>query len=313
MSSVSAKGQGISTGRAGYVAVVGRPNVGKSTLINRLLGQKVAAVSPRPQTTRRRQLGILTLDAAQVILVDTPGIHQPVHKLGEFMNAVALQGLADADVILWLVDSREPPAAEDREIAGKIASLKKPPPVILVLNKADLLSDLAILEMRLGEYAPLLPSAELMAISSTTGEGITPLLEAVLERLPESPPYFSDEQVTDLYERDIAAELIREAALKHLREEIPHAMAVRIDEFKERNENTAYIAATLLVDKESHKGIVIGRQGSMLKTIGVSARTEIENMSGRRVYLDLRVKVNRNWRNNPDALRWLGYMAEKEA
>ena len=189
----------------------------------------------------------------------------------------------------------------------------KSPPVILALNKTDLLAANPVsLEERRGEYGLLLPSAYSIALSSITGEGIESLMEALLEQLPESPPYFSEDQVTDLYERDIAAELIREAALKHLRDEIPHAMAVQIDKFKERSQGNAYIAATLMVDKESHKGIVIGQQGAMLKAIGSDARAAIENMSGRRIFLELRVKVNQKWRDNPDALRWLGYTVEKD-
>jgi GTP-binding protein Era len=294
---------------AGYVALVGRPNVGKSTLMNSLLGQKVAAVSPRPQTTRQRQLGILTLDNAQVVFMDTPGLHIPEHKLGEYMNMVAEDALKEADVIVWLVEANSLPTAEDRLIAEKLRALKRLPPVLLALNKVDLLPA-GDLPRRLEEYQALLPQAETLAFSATTGQNREELLAAVLGLLPPGPPFFSPDQLTDYYERDIAAELIREAALLHLREEIPHGVAVRIDEYTERGETGAYIAATLFVERESHKAIAIGRGGEMLKQIGTTARQEIEAMSGRKVFLEIRVKVNKNWRNRPDALRWLGYYRE---
>lgn len=297
--------------RAGYVALVGRPNVGKSTLMNSLLGQKIAAVSPLPQTTRQRQLGILTLLNAQAVFMDMPGLHVPVHKLGEYMNQVAEAALREADVIVWLVEANNLPTAEDRLIAEKLRSLKKLPPVLLALNKMDLLPT-EDLPGRMEEYRALLPHAVVLAFSATTGEGRSELLDEVVKRLPPGAPFFSEEQLTDFYERDIAADLIREAALLHLREEIPHGVAVRIDEYTERGESGAYISATMFVERESHKAIAIGRGGDMLKRIGSAARREIEAMSGRKVFLELRVKVNKNWRDKPDALRWLGYTRDKK-
>ncbi|HWR64918.1 MAG TPA: GTPase Era [Bellilinea sp.] len=297
--------------RAGYTALVGRPNVGKSTLMNKLLGQKVAAVSPRPQTTRLRQLGILTDKHAQVVFMDTPGLHLPVHKLGEYMNQVAEDSLRDADVICWLVDASAPPTEEDRQVAERLTNLKHRGPVILVLNKVDVVNA-GVLAERSEAFQSLLPQTKMLPISAITGQNCDILLQEILTHLPEGAPFFSEDQVTDFYERDIAAELIREAALNHLREEIPHGMAVRIDEFTERTTGGAYIHATLLVERESHKGIVIGHNGDMLKRIGSSARGEIESMSGRKVFLELKVKVNANWRNRPDALRWLGYTRDKD-
>jgi GTP-binding protein Era len=297
--------------RAGFVTVVGRPNVGKSTLVNCLLGQKVAAVSPRPQTTRRKQLGILTTEQAQVIFMDTPGLHKPVHRLGEYMNAIAALTLQDADLILWLVAVDETPTEEDRLVAEKLAALQPSPPVFLLLNKADLLKQ-AVVQERRQLYAALLPSAQVYRISATTRIGVDALLAAVIARLPVSEPYYDEEQITDLYEREIAADLIREAALLSLREEIPHAIAVRVDEYKERSEEMVYIAATLFVERESHKGIVIGQGGAMLKQIGMHARQQIEEMAGRKVFLELRVKVNKNWRNEAGALRLLGYSLPEE-
>ena len=292
--------------RVGFVAIIGRPNVGKSTLINTLLGQKIAAVSPRPQTTRRRQLGILTLPDAQVIFVDTPGLHIPQHKLGEYMNEEAVASLEHSDLLVWMVDASEPVTEEDRLIAQRLAKLSHRPAVLLVLNKIDRLKE-DILPARQAEFLGLLPFAEPVSISAYSKEDAQRFLQAVLARLPAGQPFFDEEQVTDLYERDIAMDLIREAALVHLRDEVPHALGVRIDEFRERNPGLNYIAATLLVEKESHKGIVIGQGGEMLKRIGSTARKSIEAMTGIHVFIDLHVKVSKDWRDNPAILKTLGY------
>jgi len=292
--------------RAGFVAVVGRPNVGKSTLINGLLEQKIAAVSPRPQTTRRRQLGILTLESAQIVFVDTPGLHRPVHRLGEFMNETAADTLEDVDVLVWVVDASAPPNAEDRLVAERLAAATQRGPVFLAINKVDLTNS-AVLAERQAAYQELLPDAQLIPLSAATGFNRPSLLDAIIAHLPEGQPFFDAEQVTDLYERDIASDLIREAALLNLREEVPHSIAVRMDEYKERGETGAFIRATIFVEKESQKGIVIGKAGEMLKKIGASARKEIETLTDRKVFLELNVKVNKNWRDSNDALRQFGY------
>jgi len=297
--------------RAGYIAVVGRPNVGKSTLMNALLGQKVAAVSPRPQTTRRRQLGILTLEQAQLVFVDTPGLHTPHHKLGEFMNESAIQALEDADLILWLIDASEPLSEEDFQIAHRLADLNRVSSILIGLNKIDRVS-VEDLETRRSTAADLLPGAEMLKVSAVLRTGLNDLLAVVVQRLPQGALFFTEDQVTDLYEREIAVDLIREAALLHLEEEVPHCIAVRMDEFSERRADLSYIAATLFVERESQKGIVIGKGGEMIKKISSSARQSIETMTGRQVFLELRVKVSSNWRNNPSALRWLGYAKERE-
>ena len=292
--------------RCGYVAVAGCPNVGKSTLINALLRQKIAAVSPKPQTTRTNQLGILTTDKTQIIFIDTPGLHQPHHKLGEGMNAVAVEALGEADVVLWLVDANQPPHDEDQLITAHLAELADLPVVFQVLNKADLVND-EVLAQRKIEFAKLFPNVKQIAISALANEGLQEMLDAVVAELPEGEPFFPPDQVTDQYERDIAADLIREATLEHLHEEVPYALAVRVDDYKERGEDGAYISATLFVERESQKGIVIGKKAEMLKTIGSSARAAIEHMSGRKVYLELRVKVSKNWRSNPAFLKQMGY------
>ncbi|TLN05809.1 GTPase Era [bacterium] len=305
-------GRMMSDFRSGFVTLVGRPNVGKSTLLNGLLGQKIAAVSPRPQTTRRRQLGILSQDDYQIIFMDTPGLHKPVHKLGEYMNDVAAATLEDADLIVWLVDASQPLQEEDQLIAARLEKLgDHHPPVLLALNKIDLLLA-GELAARGAEFQALLPSATLFSLSAASGAGRDALLARIVSALPIGQPYYDPEQITDLYERDIAADLIRESTLRHLRDEIPHGIAVRIDEYKERSEVQVYIGATIFVERESHKGIVIGQGAGMLKQIGTTARQEIEGMSGRHVYLELRVKVNKNWRDDPVALRQFGFVIEKD-
>jgi len=292
--------------RSGYAALAGRPNVGKSTLINTLLGQKIAAVSSKPQTTRQKQLGILSMPDAQIIFIDTPGIHYPRHKLGKGMNALAETSLQEADAVVWLVDASVPPHKEDELITEKLAALDKIPPVVQALNKIDLLSK-AELDEQKRAYAELYPGVEQIAISAKFGAGVLELVDWLKDKLPPGMPYYPPDQVTDYHEREIAADLIREAAMEHLREEVPHAIAVRIDEYIERNNQGVYIAATIFVEKDSQKGIVIGKGGEMLKTIGTEARKAIEAMSGRKVFLDLRVKVNKNWRSNADFLRRMGY------
>lgn len=291
---------------AGFIAVIGRPNAGKSTLINALLGQKIAAVSPRPQTTRRQQLGILTLDNAQLIFIDTPGIHSPQHQLGRQMNAEALQTLEASDALLILVDGSEPPHPEDAIIAENLATAGQRTPRLLALNKIDQLKTTEI-PSRANEIENLFGIAPALLISARTRAGLPELQEALIATLPPHEPFYPEDQVTDLYEREIAADLIREAALNLLHDEIPHSLAIRIDEYTERGDAGAFIAATVFVERESQVAIVVGKGGTMVKKLGMAARQSIETMSGRKVHLELRVKVRKNWRNDAKTLAAFGF------
>ncbi len=294
--------------RSGYVAIVGPPNAGKSTLVNGWLRQALAPVSARPQTTIRSLLGILTLPSAQIIFVDTPGIHQPLHRLGETMVGAARSSLREADVALIVFDASRPPGPEEdlslKPLTGEST------PVLFALNKIDLVPA-AGLPARLMAYQRRIGDHWLFPVSATDGRGMPELLESVLERLPAGPLYFDSDSLTDAYERDIAADLIRAACLELLRDEVPYQVAVRIDAYLEPDPDHARIEATLLTEKESHKAIVIGKGGQMIKRIGTLARQRIEQMSDRQVYLGLRVKSLPGWRSNDHLLRELGYRSER--
>jgi GTP-binding protein Era len=292
--------------RSGFVAVVGRPSVGKSTLINALLGQSIAPTSHRPQTTRRRQLGILTRADAQVIFVDTPGIHQPQDRLGRWMLDDASAALDDADVILVIFDLTRPPNREDEQVAQAIRARSDSPPIVIALNKVDEVPADRLADRR-AAILTLLPDCEAHAVSALRGDGREALLERILALLPVGPRYYPPDQVTDLFERDIAGELVRAAAMRLLRDEVPYGITTRVEEFRERGEEGAYVGVTLYVEREAHKPIVIGKGGVMLRRIGTAARKEIEAMSGRKVYLDLRVKVAAGWRDDEEALQQFGF------
>ena len=297
--------------RSGFIAVIGRPNAGKSTLINALLGQKIAAVSPRPQTTRRRQLGILTREDLQLIFIDTPGIHDPRHKLGEYLNQEAEEALNGVDVILFLVDASDEPAEDDVRIASLLKQVSVRTPLVLAANKIDLIRPEA-LALRLEAYRALVrKEAEMISISASRGDGLDDLIDLLIKHCPVRPPEYEEDQITDLYEREIAADLIREAALLKLRDEVPHGIAIRVDDFKERENGMTYIAATIFVERESQKGIVIGEGGKMLKQIGTAARKQIEEMGGHRIFLELRVKVEKDWSNNENTLKRFGYKLKR--
>ncbi len=291
--------------RSGFVALVGRPNVGKSALLNAFVGQKIAVVSKKPQTTRNRILGILTRPDAQLVFVDTPGIHRPVHRLGEYMVRTAQQAIPDADVVLFIVEAQMTPAEEDR-LVGRSLAENCQCPVILVMNKMDLLPPDKV-EPHFEAYQALGEFDDWMMISATRGDNLDKLLARVVDLLPEGPRYYPEGQVTDLTERFIASELIREQVLSYLHQEVPHAIAVVVEEFKERQPGLLYLSATIYVEKESQKRIVVGAKGSMLKQIGIAARNEIERVFNTKAYLDLWVKVRAKWRRDDVALRHIGY------
>jgi GTP-binding protein Era len=291
------------------VAVVGRPNVGKSTLMNAYLGQKIAIVSEKPQTTRNRLLGILTRADAQIVFVDTPGIHMPLHKLGEVMVETALRAIPDADVVLFVVDASVPPAGEDALVAGAIREQGAELPVVMALNKVDLLSSPE--SPYANDYLALLQPAAWLPVSATRGDNRDELLDLVVAHLPLGPRYYPEDQITDQQIRFMAAELIREAALRRLRQEVPYALAVVVDEFKRRDEDMTYISATIFVERDSQKGIVIGQGGRTLRDIGRTARTEIEKLLDTHVFLELWVKVRPKWRKKEEELRRMGYAVPK--
>ncbi len=295
--------------RSGFVSIIGKPNVGKSTLMNAYLGQKVAIVSPKPQTTRHKIRGILTLPNAQIIFVDTPGIHNPLHKLGEYMVKTAISAILDTDVVVFLVDVSQLPDDEDRLIA-QILKERCKSPVILAMNKMDLLTPDKV-KPHTEAYLALGEFKDWILISATTGDNLDKLRDMIISYLPPGPRYYPEDQIADVDERFIAAELIREKALHFLHQEVPHSIAVVIDEFKDRSEDLSYISATIFVEKESQKAIVIGKDGAMLKKIGQAARRELEIILGRKVYLELWVKVRRRWRKDEEELRRLGYIAPK--
>jgi GTPase len=291
--------------RSGFVVVVGRPNVGKSTLVNACLGQKIAIVSEKPQTTRNRLLGIYTTDEAQIVFIDTPGIHEPLHQLGKVMVKTAVSAIADADVVLFVVDATQAPTVEDRLVAQGIRQCGQSLPVVMAFNKIDCLpsADSPYAQAYLG----LVPVADWLPISATRGDNREQLLRLIIGHLPPGPRYYPSDQVTDQQMRFIAGELIREAAIVCLRQEVPYALAVVVDEFKERDAGMTYIGATLFVERDTQKGIVIGQGGKMLKQIGREARMEIQKMVGTRVFLELWVKVRPKWRRDEEELRQLGY------
>jgi len=292
--------------RSGFVGIIGKPNVGKSTLMNVLLGEKVAIVSRKAQTTRDRILGILTLPGrAQIIFVDTPGMHNPRNQLGEYMVNTASGVISDADVLLWIVDVSRAPSGEDRQIVSLLEN-RNDLPALLVLNKMDLVSKETAGRHRMA-FLDLLSCDQWVMVSAIQGVHLNRLLDMIVETLPQGPLYYPPDQFTDQEERKIAAELVREQILMLTSQEIPHAVAVRVEEFKRRENNVIYIRANIYVERDSQKGILIGWGGSMLKRIGKASRKKLQRFLGQKVYLDLWVKVQKNWRKNRQKMKWLGY------
>lgn len=291
--------------KSGFVALIGRPNVGKSTLMNHLIGRKVAIMSNKPQTTRNRIQTILTKDDKQIIFIDTPGIHKPKHKLGEFMNKAALSTFAEVDAVLWLVEPDKSIGAGDQFIIEQLKAVKTP--VILVINKIDTISKQDIL-LVMDAYSKAYDFDAIIPLSALTGENTQALTESIEKHLVEGPQFFPEDMVTDQPEKQLVAELIREKTLFLLKEEVPHGIAIVIDSFEEREGQPLIdIHATIICERKSHKPIILGKQGSMIKKIGIGARRDIETLLGSRVHLDLWVKIKDNWRDSDFLLRNYGY------
>ncbi|QHE62212.1 GTPase Era [Rossellomorea vietnamensis] len=291
--------------KSGFISIIGRPNVGKSTFLNRVIGQKIAIMSDKPQTTRNKVQGVYTTDYAQMIFIDTPGIHKPKHKLGDFMMKIAQNTLKEVDVILFMVNVEEGLGKGDHFIIEKLKGVKTP--VYLILNKIDQIHPDALLPM-IQQYNDLFPFAATVPISALEGNNVDQLLQLLKDQLPEGPQFYPADQITDHPERFIVSELIREKVLHLTREEIPHSIAVVIDKMERKEEKDLIdVIATIIVERDSQKGIVIGKQGSMLKEVGKRSRVDIENLLGSKVYLELWVKVQKDWRNRSANLRDFGF------
>ena len=289
--------------KSGFVAIIGRPNVGKSTLMNHLIGQKIAITSKKPQTTRNKIQTVYTCEDGQIIFLDTPGIHKAKNKLGEYMVTVAERTLSEVDVILWLVEPTTFIGAGEQHIAEQLRKTKTP--IILVINKIDMVKREEILAF-IDTYRKEYDFAEIVPVSARTGDNTDELVKVILNYLPYGPQFYDEDTVTDQPERQIVAELIREKALHCLNEEIPHGIAVAIDQMK-MNKKVCHIDATIICERDSHKGIIIGKQGSMLKKIGSTARYEIERLLDCKVNLKLWVKVQKNWRDSDYMMKNFGY------
>ncbi len=291
--------------QSGFVSLVGRPNVGKSTLMNHFIGEKIAIISNKPQTTRNKITSILTRDNFQCIFIDTPGIHKPKHKLGEYMVKSAENALNEIDVVLMLIEPTEKVLEKDKYVMEYLKNVKTP--VILVINKIDTIEKEKLFQV-IDNYRQIYDFAEVVPISAIKGQNTQELLEVIQKYLPEGPQYFPDDMVTDQPERQIVSEIIREKALHLLQDEIPHGIAVEIMSMKKRaDKNLVDVEATIYCEKESHKGIVIGKQGNMLKKIGSRARIDVERLLGSPIYLQLWVKVKKDWRDSDFLLKNFGY------
>ena len=295
--------------KSGFVSIIGRPNVGKSTLLNHVIGQKIAIMSDKPQTTRNKIQGVYTTNESQIVFIDTPGIHKPKHKLGDFMMKVAQNTLKEVDLILYVVDATEVFGPGEEFIIERLKNASTR--VFLVINKIDQIHPDKILSV-IETYRTKLDFSEIIPISALEGNNVSTLLEQITEYLDEGPQYYPSDQVTDHPERFVVGELIREKVLHLTREEIPHSIAVNIEQMKKRERSeTVYIGATIIVERSSQKGIIIGKQGSMLKEVGQRARGDIEALLGSKVFLELWVKVQKDWRNKPTHLRDFGFREDE--
>nr|WP_145930460.1 GTPase Era [Lactobacillus paragasseri]TVV04952.1 GTPase Era [Lactobacillus paragasseri] len=293
--------------KSGFVALIGRPNVGKSTLLNFLVGQKVAIMSPQPQTTRNKISGIYTDDQEQIVFIDTPGIHKPKNKLDDFMDKSSYSALDEVDVVLFMVEP-EPAGKGDQYIAELLKKIKKP--VFLVINKIDKVHPDKLLSI-IDSYKNLGDFAEIVPISASQGNNVSELIKTIAKYLPEGPQFYDADQLTDRPEYFIVAELIREQVLKLTHEEVPHGTAVVVDRMRDHEGGKLQIEATIYVERPGQKGIIIGKKGQMLKQIGIAARQEIEALLGEKVNLRLWVKVQKNWRSDPAFLKSIGYNAKE--
>ncbi len=291
------------TFKSGFAAIIGMPNVGKSTLLNKIAGQKIAIISEKPQTTRNKILAIYTTDEMQIVFTDTPGIHKPHNKLDEFMVNVANESMNDTDVLLFVVDASQKIHDTEREIVKSIA--KTGMPCILVMNKTDNMKKEDLLPV-IADYSSMYEFADIVPISAKTGDGIDILLENIGEYMEEGPQFYDEEMVTDQPEKQIAAEIIREKMLWLLQKEVPHGIAIEITKMQEKEKITS-IYATIYCEKPSHKGIIIGKNGEMLKKIGSLARADIEEMLDKKVYMELWVKIKADWRNSDFLIKNFGY------
>ncbi|AWI12887.1 GTPase Era [Caldibacillus thermoamylovorans] len=299
---------GEKTYKSGFITIIGRPNVGKSTFLNKVIGQKIAIMSDKAQTTRNKIQGVLTTEEAQMIFIDTPGIHKPKHRLGQFMIKVATNTLNEVDLILFMVNASEGFGRGEEFILEKLQGIQTK--VFLVINKIDLVHPDDLITI-IDRYKDKFPFSEIVPISALEGNNVDHLLHTIQKYLPEGPQYYPSDQVTDHPERFIIAELIREKVLQLTREEIPHSVAVIIEKIETRENGTVHIMAAIIVERDSQKGIIIGKQGSMLKEIGKRARTDIENLLGSKVFLELWVKVQKDWRNKVSLLKEFGYREDE--
>ncbi|MBU9722495.1 MULTISPECIES: GTPase Era [Bacillaceae] len=295
--------------KSGFVALIGRPNVGKSTLLNQMLGQKIAIMSDKPQTTRNRIQGVYTEDRGQIVFIDTPGIHKPKHRLGDFMTKVATTTLREVDAVLFLVDAKEGRGRGDDFIMERLKNIDTP--IFLVINKIDEVHPDELFKI-IDNYRHHIEFTEVVPISALHGNNVNTLIEQVFKYMEEGPQYYPEDQVTDHPERFLMAEMIREKVLHLTHEEVPHSVAVDIEQInRKEGSNTVMIGAVIVVDRSSQKGIIIGKQGKMLKEIGRKARLDIEALLGSKVFLELWVKVEKDWRNKPKYLQEFGYREDE--
>lgn len=291
--------------RSGYVSIIGRPNAGKSTLLNNIIGEKISIVTPKPQTTRKKIMGIKNTEESQIIFIDTPGIHKPKHKLGEFMEKEAMKALEHVDIILFLVEPQSP-GYGDKCIIELFNGMTKKAVIFLLINKIDTIKKQEILPV-IEEYRNLYGFDEILPVSALIPEDVQLITAKIVERLPVGPRYYPDDLITDQYERVLISEIVREKVMRVTEDEVPHSIAVEVLKWEERKNGLLALAFNIYVEKESQKGIIIGKKGERLKAIGTAARADIESLLGRKVFMELWVKVMKDWRSDERALTELGF------